>query len=34
MKLCDFKMFVSKDIFDKYHTFLNSVEKEQSSDDD
>ena len=34
MKLCDFKMFVSKDIFNKYNTYLNSEEKDQSSDED
>ena len=34
IKLCDFKMFVSKDIFDKYNTYLNLVGKDQSSDDE
>ena len=35
IKLCDFKMYVSKDIFDKYNTFLNpSGKNDQLSDDD
>ena len=34
IKLCDFKMFVSKDIFDKYNTYLNSLGKEDQSSDD
>ena len=34
MKLCNFKMFVSKDIFNKYNIYLNSVGKDQSFDDE
>ena len=32
MKLCNFKMFVSKDIFDKYNAYL--LGKDESSDDE
>ena len=34
IKLCDFKMFISDDLFNKYNNYLNSLGKNQSLMDD